>query len=75
MEYLIDEKGKWQKKNIFKALVEPSAKYLQQLEQEKLNSLLKPIFKKPNVSDLEIQLANFILDISERLERLEGGNV
>jgi len=71
MEHIIDEKGKWRKKGIFKTLVEPSEEYLQHLEQERLNNLLKPTFNELDVSEAEIQLAHFILDITDRVEKLE----
>lgn len=75
MEHLIDEKGKWKQEGLFKILVDPSIEYLQILEQEKLNSLLTPIFEEPNILDSEVQLAKFILDITEILEEFRGGNV
>lgn len=74
MEELTDIRGKWLKEGLFKTLVEPSGNYLESLEQERLNNLLMPAFKEPNVSNLEIQMANFILDVAERLDKLEGGN-
>lgn len=74
-EYITDKKGKWIKEGVFKSLVESSKEYIQQLEQERLDSLLEPVFKEPDVSDSEIQIAKFILDITERIKKLEGGSV
>lgn len=75
MEEIMDKKGKWIKAGVFKTLVEPSREYLEQVEQERMAEFLNPVFKEPTVSNAEIQMANFILDITGRLEKLEGGSV
>jgi hypothetical protein len=74
MGKIADNKGIWIKEGAFKILVEPSEDYFMRLEQEKITQRLNPEFKEPNVSTSEIQMANFILDITERLEKLEGGS-
>lgn len=75
MGKIVDNKGIWIKEGAFKILVEPTEDYFMRLEQEKINQRLNPEFREPNVSTSEIQMANFILDITERLEKLEGGSV
>ena len=75
MGYTMDEKGKWKGKGVFKTLVVPSEEYLQYLEEERLKNLLEPTFNTPTVSEVEIQVAHFVLDITKRVEKLEGGNV
>jgi hypothetical protein len=75
MEEIMDKKGKWIKAGVFKSLVEPSKEYFKRVEQERMSELLNPEFKEPTVSNIEVQMANFILDITERLEKLEGGSM
>ena len=75
LEEITNKKGKWIKAGRFKTLVEPSGGYLVLVEQERMVELLNPVFKEPIVSNAEVQMANFILDITERLEKLEGGSV
>lgn len=70
---MIDEKGIWKVSNIgsgisTKTLITPSESYLLEIRLEEAKDLKSPI-----VSKGDVQLANFILDVSQRLEKLEGG--
>lgn len=72
---MIDNRGTW---GVFKTgsgivaktLIAPSESYLVERKLEESKQFTKPV-----VSNIEIQLANFILETTDLLERLEGGSV
>jgi hypothetical protein len=72
---MTDNRGTWDVVRtgsgiVAKTLTTPSESYLLERKIEESKQFTKPV-----VSSTEIQLANFILDITERLENLEGGSM